>query len=98
MFESVIFHRCPYNGTYVFGFGVTAYTGSKHNRFSILKEGEIIGSAQAYGKSGNEGLSTMVITPCKKGEDVWVANTGGHTTGIYNPVEGVNHFTGFRLI
>ena len=98
MFESVIFHRCPYNGTYVFGFGLTAYTGSKHNRFSILKEGEVIGSAQAYGNSGNEGLSTMVITPCKKGEDVWVANTGGHTTGIYNPVEGVNHFTGFRLI
>ena len=55
---------CPYNTTYVFGFGVTAGTGLKSNRFSILKEGVIIGSAQAFGKSGNEDLSTMVITLC----------------------------------
>ena len=90
--------RCPHNGTYVFSVSISVYEGSKYHGYSIMKEGQILGTAYTYNYNGYNACSATVTTPCKRGEDVWVANTQAETLTVQSDKDQPRtHFTGFRL-
>ena len=81
-------------------FSVTLSTvDTGHQHYSIMKEGVIQGSGYTYSAGNYAGCSATVTISCKRGEDVWVANTVGSSKTVdANEYKGSHsHFTGFRL-